>query len=60
MAAGMSRTDAERAARIEMGSLEALKDHVRDVGWSRASRRCCRTCATRFAWCAARPALPSS
>ena len=33
MSAGMSRTDAERAARVEMGSLEAVKDHVRDVGW---------------------------
>ncbi len=33
MSAGMSRTDAERAARVDMGSIEALKDHVRDVGW---------------------------
>jgi hypothetical protein len=33
VSAGMSRTDAERAARVEIGSLEALKDRVRDVGW---------------------------
>jgi hypothetical protein len=33
IAAGMNRTEAERAARAEMGSLEAVKDHVRDVGW---------------------------
>jgi predicted permease len=30
---GMSRDDANRAARVEMGSLEAVKDHTRDVGW---------------------------
>ena len=30
---GMSRREAERAARVEMGSLEAVKDQVRDVGW---------------------------
>jgi hypothetical protein len=33
MAAGMSRPDALRAARIEMGSLGAVKDQVRDAGW---------------------------
>jgi predicted permease len=31
--AGMDRRDASRAARVEIGSLEAVKDHVRDVGW---------------------------
>jgi predicted permease len=31
--AGMAREDAIRAARVEMGSLEAVKDHTRDVGW---------------------------
>jgi predicted permease len=31
--AGMARADASRAARVELGSLEAVKDHVRDVGW---------------------------
>jgi predicted permease len=31
--AGMDRKDASRAARVEIGSLEAVKDHVRDVGW---------------------------
>jgi len=30
---GMSRESAERAARAEMGSSEAIKDRVRDVGW---------------------------
>jgi predicted permease len=30
---GMDRGDASRAARVEIGSLEAVKDHVRDVGW---------------------------
>jgi putative ABC transport system permease protein len=30
---GMSRQSAERAARAEVGSSEAIKDHVRDVGW---------------------------
>jgi predicted permease len=33
VAAGMSREDAIRAARVEMGSAEAVKDHVRDAGW---------------------------
>ncbi len=36
VAAGMSRTDATRAARAEMGSMEAVKDHVRDAGWETA------------------------
>ncbi|MPY91235.1 MAG: FtsX-like permease family protein [Luteitalea sp.] len=31
--AGMARDDAIRAARVEIGSLEAVKDHTRDVGW---------------------------
>ena len=30
---GMAREDAVRAARVEMGSIEAAKDHTRDVGW---------------------------
>ena len=33
MRAGMSRQAALRAARVEMGSPEAVKDRVRDVGW---------------------------
>src|SRR6185503_3680508 len=32
-AAGLSRADAIRAARVELGGLEATKDRVRDVGW---------------------------
>ena len=30
---GMARDAAVRAARVEMGSLDAIKDHTRDVGW---------------------------
>jgi hypothetical protein len=30
---GLSPQDARRAARVEMGSLEAVKDRVRDAGW---------------------------
>jgi predicted permease len=33
MAQGMSRVDALRAARTELGSVEAVKDRVRDAGW---------------------------
>jgi putative ABC transport system permease protein len=33
MSAGMRREAAVRAARVEMGGLEAVKDQVRDAGW---------------------------
>jgi putative ABC transport system permease protein len=33
MAAGMTRDEARRMARAEMGSAAAVKDRVRDVGW---------------------------
>src|SRR5205823_14087731 len=33
MAAGMSHQDAMRAARVEMGGVEAVKEQIRDVGW---------------------------
>jgi putative ABC transport system permease protein len=33
VSAGMSRADAARAARVEIGSFEAVKDGARDVGW---------------------------
>lgn len=33
MRAGLNQQDAIRAVRLEMGSVEALKDRVRDVGW---------------------------
>jgi predicted permease len=33
MRAGMSREEALRAARVEMGSLEAVKEEVRSIGW---------------------------
>ncbi len=32
-AAGMSRAEARRAVRLEMGNPEVVKDQVRDVGW---------------------------
>src|SRR5262245_58823034 len=35
IASGMSREAATRAARLEMGSIEAIKDEVRDVWWER-------------------------
>ena len=33
IASGMTREAATRAARAEMGSIEAVKDNVRDAGW---------------------------
>lgn len=33
VSAGMSRQDALRAARAELGSISAVKERVRDVGW---------------------------
>jgi putative ABC transport system permease protein len=33
MSGGMGRDAATRAARLEMGSITAVKDNVRDVGW---------------------------
>src|SRR4051812_19830888 len=33
MRAGMSRADAERAARIELGGVDAVKEGVRWIGW---------------------------
>ena len=33
MRAGMAPEEARRAARAELGSLEAVKDHTRDAGW---------------------------
>src|SRR5918994_2670468 len=33
MSRGMTREDATRAARAEMGSVESVKDNVRDAGW---------------------------
>ena len=30
---GLSREQATRAARMELGSVEAVKDRVRDIGW---------------------------
>jgi hypothetical protein len=34
--AGMSETEARRAARLEIGSIESVKDKVRDAGWETA------------------------
>src|SRR5688500_9815594 len=33
MRTGLSREAATRSARVELGSAEAVKDRVRDVGW---------------------------
>ncbi len=33
MARGLSRAEAVRAARVALGSLDAVKEAVRDVGW---------------------------
>jgi predicted permease len=33
---GMTREHARRAARVELGSIEAVKDHTRDAGWETA------------------------
>lgn len=40
MHAGMARDKALRAARTEIGSVEALKDRVRDVGWETRVEGC--------------------
>jgi predicted permease len=36
MQAGMSTTEAHRAARVEMGSVESVKEAIRTVGWEGA------------------------
>ena len=33
MAAGLTREAAVRAARVEIGSLDAIKEGARDIGW---------------------------
>ena len=42
MRAGMAREDAIRAARVEFGSLDAVKDHTRHVGWEAGLESLCR------------------
>ena len=42
MHAGMNRETAVRAARIQSGSIEAVKDRVRDVGWESVVESCWR------------------
>jgi predicted permease len=36
MQSGMSATEAQRAARVEMGSLESVKEEIRGAGWETA------------------------
>ncbi|HEY7055610.1 MAG TPA: ABC transporter permease [Vicinamibacterales bacterium] len=36
---GMTSEDARRAARAELGSIDAAKDHTRDVGWETAAEQ---------------------
>jgi hypothetical protein len=40
MRSGMGREKAIRAARMELGSIEAVKDRVRDVGWESVLETC--------------------
>src|SRR5438093_1004601 len=40
MQRGVARDRALRAARVEIGSVEALKDRVRDVGWETRVEGC--------------------
>src|SRR5688572_32817708 len=42
VSSGMSRDAAVRAARVELGSVEAVKDRVRDVGWESVFESFCR------------------
>src|SRR6266545_1146581 len=37
---GLSREQATRAARMELGSVEAVKDRVRDIGWESLVENC--------------------
>jgi putative ABC transport system permease protein len=37
---GLSREQATRAARMELGSVEAVKDRVRDIGWESLIENC--------------------
>jgi predicted permease len=42
IAAGMTPEDARRAARVEIGSIESVKDRTRDVGWESAAEHAWR------------------
>ena len=42
MRRGLTRTDAVRAARVEVGSLQAVKDYTRDAGWETRVESCWR------------------
>lgn len=42
MRAGLTRAEAVRAARVQLGSIEAVKDGVRDVGWESILDGCWR------------------
>src|SRR5580693_3028875 len=37
MRAGMPEAEARRAARVEMGSMESVKDEIRSAGWEAAA-----------------------
>ena len=51
MKAGLSRIEAERAARVEFGGVENVKDQVRGSGWDAAIGRSGRTCDTACEAC---------
>ena len=40
--AGMTPDDARRAARVELGSIDAVKEQTRDVGWESTVEHACR------------------
>ena len=42
VSAGMDREAARRAARIELGSIESVKDRTRDVGWETSAEQAWR------------------
>jgi putative ABC transport system permease protein len=48
LARGLSRSDAERAARLQLGSPAAVKDHVRDAGWETVLEQLARD--VKYAW----------
>jgi len=58
MRAGMSYEQALRAARVEMGSMDAVKERFARPGGNRRWKRSGRTCVTACGCCAGTPASP--
>ena len=57
VSSGMSRDAALRAARVELGSVEAVKDRVRDVGWETVAERVWQGVRFAFRMLRKRPAF---